>query len=104
MTGLTDNFIAIPERYELGQNYPNPFNPKTTISYALPEDAYVDIGIYNVAGQKVRTLVSEEQDAGYKKVIWDSRDDSGKAVTSGVYIYRMKAGVFKETKRLVLLK
>ena len=85
-------------------NYPNPFNPSTTIRYALSQDAYVTLKIYNVLGQLVATLVDEPQTAGYKSVVWNGRNDSGAGVASGMYIYRLVAGNFVQTKRTLLLK
>jgi hypothetical protein len=104
-TGIDDQIeLDVPTRYDLSQNYPNPFNPETTIRYALPEKSNVDLAIYNVQGQLVRTLVSEAKEAGYYKVIWDGTDDRGKAVPSGMYIYTMKTDNFEKVRRLVMLK
>ena len=86
-------------KYELSQNYPNPFNPQTMIRYGLPEDAQVRLVVYNVAGQKIKTLVNEEQEAGYHECIWDGKD-----VASGIYFYRLQAGDFVQTRKMVLLK
>ncbi len=94
----------LPEGFGLHQNYPNPFNPDCEISYTLPTDADVSLSIYNLLGQKVRTLVDEYQPAGHKIVHWDGADDNGNKVASGIYFYRLKAGDYTETKKMILMK
>jgi hypothetical protein len=93
-----------PQNFSLFQNYPNPFNPRTSIRYALPQDARVKLVIYNVMGQKVKTLVDEEQSAGYKTVWWDGRDNRGDQVASGVYFYRLEADSFSQVRKMMLIK
>jgi len=93
------NNNIFPENFSLSQNYPNPFNPKTTISYQLPIDSFIELSIYSVLGQKIETLVSEPQQAGIHNFEWDA---SG--LTSGVYFYQLKAGKNVETKKLILLR
>jgi flagellar hook assembly protein FlgD len=93
-----------PDVYRLAQNYPNPFNPTTGISYDIPEKADVFIGVYNVTGQLVKTLVNEEQDAGYYKVEWNGTDEADNKVSSGVYFYRMITDEYSDVKRMTLLK
>jgi flagellar hook assembly protein FlgD len=90
--------------YSLSKNYPNPFNPTTTIDYTIPEAGKVNLVIYNTAGQKVRTLVNQTQDAAYYKVVWDGRDDSGMSVASGIYFYRLSADKFSKIEKMTLLK
>ena len=94
----------IPKATTLLDNYPNPFNPSTSIQYALSEDVDVTLTIYSMLGQVVATLVDEPQTAGYKSVVWNGRNDAGATVASGIYIYRITAGTFTETKRMLLLK
>ncbi|MEW6051724.1 MAG: T9SS type A sorting domain-containing protein [Candidatus Zixiibacteriota bacterium] len=94
----------LPYRFELSQNYPNPFNPVTTIEYSLPERNHVVIEVYNVIGQKVRTLVNCEEPAGSYSVLWDGISSSGETVSTGVYFYRFQAGTHVETKKMLLLK
>ena len=103
VTGLGD-LNALPTTYEVSQNYPNPFNPSTTIKYQLPEISNVKLVIYNVLGQKVRTLLSDRIEAGYHSVVWDGRNDEGRAVASGIYIYKFEAGNFNRTMKLMMLK
>ena len=86
------------------QNSPNQFNDRTVISYTLPSDAKVKLTIYNVRGQKVKTLVDEFQTAGAKRVIWEGTNQNSDKVASGVYFYRLEAGNIKATKRMVLVK
>lgn len=89
----------LPEQFSLNQNYPNPFNPSTVISYNVAKSAHVNISVYNMLGQKVATLVNETQNAGSKQVRFDAQN-----FTSGVYIYRIEAGSFIDSKRMVLIK
>ena len=77
----------LPEEFALGQNYPNPFNPSTQIRYALPVQSKVTIVIYNMLGGKVRTLVNDYQDAGYRNILWNATNDIGAPVSAGMYIY-----------------
>ncbi len=100
-TGLNSPEIlwAIPRDYSLLQNYPNPFNPVTQIKYALPKDCNVKLTIYNILGQKVATLVDGKQKAGYKIAKWDAG-----SLSSGIYLYRLKAGDFMQTRKMVVLK
>lgn len=95
-----------PQSFTLEQNYPNPFNSATTIRYELPEVASIHLTIYDLAGQKVRTLVQGYQEAGFYSVVWDSRDGSGRLAASGMYLYRLEAldRGFAETKRIMLLR
>jgi len=93
-----------PRSFALFQNVPNPFSGNTVIKYALPKDVDVELTVYNVAGQRVRTLVNGRQRAGYKAIEWDGRDDAGRRVAPGVYFYRMKAGKFEATRKLTLLR
>jgi hypothetical protein len=95
---------VLPAKFELAQNYPNPFNPDTKIEFAVPQKSQVDLVIYNVMGQKVRTLISDELDAGWKQVTWDGKDDSGNTVSSGIYLYKLNAGEFVDSKKMTLVK
>jgi len=91
-----------PGGFRLSQNYPNPFNPVTTIVYRLAKPSRVTLEIYNSLGQRVRMLVNETQTSGEHLVRWDGRDDAGQAVTSGMYVYRLKAGDFLESRPMIL--
>jgi len=99
-----EDFGQFPREFALSQNYPNPFNPITVIEYALPKASEVKIQIYNILGQKVRSLVDEPQEPGYKRVHWDGKDDRGNEVSSGVYFYRIVAGDFVKSKKMTVLK
>jgi hypothetical protein len=93
-----------PKDFELYQSYPNPFNNQTVIRYDLLKSSQVTLTIYNILGQRVKTLVEGYQEAGSKSVSWDGKDARGKDLTSGIYFYQLKAGEFTQTKRMVLLK
>ncbi|MCK6619852.1 MAG: carboxypeptidase regulatory-like domain-containing protein [Calditrichaceae bacterium] len=95
---------SLPEEFVLEQNYPNPFNPSTTIRFALPEASQVSLKIYNARGQLVRTLVSGNYESGVHEIRWDARNDLGETVSSGMYFYRMQAGNFVESRKMVLLR
>ncbi|MBD3257379.1 T9SS type A sorting domain-containing protein [candidate division GN15 bacterium] len=95
---------GLPLSYALGQNYPNPFNPVTTIGYTLPQRSHVTIDVYNLLGRQVRTLVDREVAAGSFTVSWDGTNADGKQVSTGVYLYRFRAGDHVETKKMVLMK
>jgi hypothetical protein len=94
----------IPPDFALRQNYPNPFNPTTTITYSLPEAARVQLDIYNLKGQLVKTLVNGDEPAGMHSVVWDGRDSNNAAVASGVYFYRVSTPQATQTKRMLLMK
>jgi len=98
------DYVQLPKEFDLRQNYPNPFNPTTVIEYALPKASEVKIHIYNILGQKVRSLVDEPQEPGYKTIHWDGKDDNGNEGSSGVYFYRIEAGDFVKCKKMTLLK
>ena len=86
------------------QNYPNPFNPVTTLRYDLPEEAHVNINIYDMMGRIINNLVSRQQTAGYKSVLWNATNNAGQPVSAGLYLYTIEAGGFRESKKMVLLK
>jgi flagellar hook assembly protein FlgD len=98
---VTEN---VPTTFSLSQNYPNPFNPMTTIDYSLPEQSQVTLEVFNVLGQRVKTLADMVQPAGRHRIVWDGKDDQGKDVASGIYFYRLEAGEFTDSKRMVILK
>ena len=98
------NAINNPEKFRLNQNYPNPFNPTTSLAYSLPEDALVNITIYDMMGREVKTLVSAEQIAGFKSIQWNATNNAGQPVSAGLYLYTIQAGQFRQTKKMVLLK
>ena len=95
---------AVPNEFKLDSNYPNPFNPTTTITYHLPKAAHVSLSVYNVAGQRVAELVSSQQSEGIHQAVWDGRDAAGVPVASGLYLYRIEAGTFTQTRKMTLLK
>ena len=95
---------ALPKKIVLSQAYPNPFNPATTISYHLLEANHVRVDIYDMIGNKVRTLVSQTQNAGTKSYQWNATNDLGQSVSAGMYIYTIQAGDFIQSKKMVLLK
>jgi flagellar hook assembly protein FlgD len=99
-----DPGAVLPDGFELSQNYPNPFNPVTTIEYSVMRRGHVAIEIYNVLGQRVRTLVDETKSAGTYRVEWDGNDEAGRPVTSGVYLYRFTTGEVTETKKMLLVR
>jgi hypothetical protein len=103
-TGILLQASEIPINYQLSQNYPNPFNPSTMINYQLPKANEVELSIFNVLGQKVVTLVSERQPAGSYRVQWNGRDKLGNTLVSGIYIYKLQAGSFIQTRKMTLIK
>jgi len=112
-TKLNDNIVnnlsavkikEIPAQFAISQNYPNPFNPTTSIKFAIPENVNVNLEVYNMLGQKVKTLINGEQEAGYYTVNWDGTNEFGSKVSSGIYIYRIIAGKNVSTMKMNLLK
>jgi len=96
--------ITIPTQFELLQNYPNPFNPETRIEFALPEEQNVRLEVYDISGRRIRTLVDQKMSAGLHQVNWNGENDYGNQVGSGVYIYRMNAGTYESSKKMMLLR
>jgi len=95
---------ALPTVYGLSQNFPNPFNPSTTITYSVPKTSRVELCVYNMAGQKVRTLVNSTQAASFYKVVWNGKNDFGQSVASGIYFYKLVAGDYSKVVKMNLIK
>ncbi len=105
LTSIGDEKEVLPKAYSLNQNYPNPFNPSTTISFALVKTGKVNLTVYNVIGQKVVTLLNNEQmTAGTHMTKWNGLDGNGHSVASGVYFYKLQAGKFTAVKKMILMK
>jgi hypothetical protein len=99
LTGLQNNNGSVPSAYSLLQNFPNPFNPETKINYAIPKAGLVKIVVYDLLGAEVSTLVNENMEAGYHNVTFN-----GTNFASGVYFYKITAGEFTATKKMLLVK
>jgi hypothetical protein len=99
-----DGHTAVPKQFLLYDNFPNPFNPVTTIQYDLSKNTYVKLVVYDLLGKEVKTLADGFESAGFKVAEWNARDNFGKPVRSGIYFYRIHAGAFSETRKMVLLK
>jgi hypothetical protein len=116
VTGVEDDFSQVPVGFTLEQNYPNPFwseatsparsggNPQTIIRYQLPKTTQVVLKIYNTSGQEVRTLLNARQSVGMNSVVWDGRDQFGKEVSSGIYIYRLQTGESIQSRKLSFVR
>jgi len=96
--------LATPASFQLCQNYPNPFNPDTRINFDIPQKATVTLAIYDLQGRRIRTLIQGEKAAGHYVAVWNSRTNSGEKVPSGVYVYRLTAGDYVSSKKMILLK
>jgi hypothetical protein len=106
---LNDGNIAVrdvvrPIAFSLHQNVPNPFNPRTTLRFSVPEASAVRLAVYDVNGRMVRTLISGERAAGMHEVTWDGTDDVGRAVASGVYVYRLTTDADVAVRKMVLVR
>ncbi|HAL55473.1 MAG TPA: hypothetical protein DCP63_03060 [Bacteroidetes bacterium] len=105
ITGVSDGDGLLPTEFSLGQNFPNPFNPITSLSFALPKEEPVTLEVYNMLGVKVRTLIGGGTvSAGFHTIAWDGTNDAGVGVPSGVYLYRIHAGLHRATKKMTLMK
>ena len=103
--GVKDNEqLGIPEDFDLFQNHPNPFNPSTNIRYTLSRETHVVLKIYNIHGQKIRTLINGSQRAGILSVTWDGMDDHGTKASSGIYVYQITMGDVARSKKMVLIQ
>ena len=99
LTGIENNIVSIPSKYELSQNYPNPFNPATNIKFQIPEAGFTTLKVYDILGNEVATLVSEKRDAGSYEANF-----SGERLSSGVYYYKLTSGSFTDTKKMLMIK
>ena len=93
-----------PSKFELGQNYPNPFNPSTNIKFDIAQNSHVSITIFNLAGQKVSTLINRPLNTGSYTITWHGLDDNGYQLPSGMYFYEMRTPSYQSIKKLVLVK
>ena len=101
---ISDDDAVIPKSFELAQNYPNPFNPTTIIKYYVETKGHVQLTIYNILGQEVKTLVDSDMGIGWQETFWDGTNQNGSEVASGVYFYRMTACDFVDSKKMLLMK
>ena len=93
-----------PNDFHVHQNYPNPFNPVTSITYQIPFDADVNITIYDMSGRVIKTLLDGKQSAGHKSILWNAKDNKNEPVSAGIYLYTIKAGNYRKTRKMVLIK
>ena len=103
-TAVAEAEGIVPEKFALAQNFPNPFNASTTIAFQLALPSQVELSIYSISGQRVRTLISDSLPAGHHRLQWDGHNDRGEPVASGAYLYQLLAGDFAATRQLMLLK
>jgi len=103
-TSVQETAAEIPATFELEQNYPNPFNPETSIKYHLPVRTNVTLRIYNALGQEIRTLVNTLQDGGVYSATWDGKDNNGRQLSTGLYLFRLEAGDFVMTRKMAMVK
>ena len=105
-TGISqeDQSSGLAESFRLDQNYPNPFNPTTTIKFSLPHASRITLHVYDILGRQVTTLMDGQMPAGRHRLIWDGTNDAGQTVSSGIYFYRLTAGKFVQTKRMLLIR
>ena len=99
-----DKEKLVPDHYALAQNYPNPFNPLTQIKYSIPKGGLVELVVYDVLGREVRRLINTKLQAGNHIAVWDGKNHFGEHVGTGMYFYRLKAGKFLKTRKMILLK
>ncbi len=104
LTTSSKNASSLPTTFTLNQNYPNPFNPETTIDYYVAQGSHVELAIYNLLGDKIKTLVSGYQAAGNYSIKWRADSDDGSLVASGVYFYKLTAGDYTDSKKMTLMK
>jgi hypothetical protein len=103
-TAVEKENTTLPKTTQLYGNYPNPFNPTTTLKYDLAKSGHVSLVIYNMLGQKIRTLIDANKAAGYHTIQWDGSNDAGVKVSSGIYLYTFKADGYNQTKKMILIK
>jgi hypothetical protein len=99
VTSIESMSNFLPDEFSLEQNFPNPFNPSTTIEFSLPKPAFVTLKVYNLLGEEVATLVAEQRPAGIHRFYWNVR-----GLASGVYLYRLEAGNYVQSKKLILMQ
>ena len=106
ITSIENNIAAVPDQFMLYQNYPNPFNPSTRIEYVVPSNEFVTLSVFDILGNKIADLVDEEQSAGKYSVTFDAVNIpiNKTALSSGIYIYRLQAGSFSQSRTMILLK
>lgn len=104
VVGIARNEQHLPQAFQLYQNYPNPFNPVTTLRFEIPAFTYVKLEIYDLLGRKVQRLVNEKLQPGRYEILWNGRDNSGNQVASGIYFYRITAGNFVKTRKMILMR
>jgi uncharacterized repeat protein (TIGR01451 family) len=104
VTSVDKEFATPPDEYQLSQNHPNPFNPETHIQFAIPTAGHVSLNVYDIQGKLIRSLVNARKSAGTYSVTWDSRDNNGIKLTSGVYFYRISSNDFIMTRKMILMK
>jgi len=100
----SDDVTVTPNAELLGQNYPNPFNPTTSIAYNMLEEGNISIEVFNIKGQKVKTLINEHMTIGDYTIVWEGTNDNNQKVSSGIYFYKMKSGNYSSTKKMILMK
>ena len=96
--------FGILSNFHLSQNYPNPFNPETEINFQILNEERVTLVIYNLLGQKIRTLIDTQMATGYHTIKWDGRNNVGNTVVSGIYLYVIQTGKFFDVKKMVLMQ
>jgi hypothetical protein len=96
--------VPLPSRYALMQNFPNPFNARTVIDFQLPVNERVSIDVYDVLGRRVKTLLDENRNSGYHRIVWDGKDEKGYEVASGIYLCLLISGDFFEVKKMIILR
>ncbi len=104
MVGISSNNNSVPKKFALYQNYPNPFNPSTVIGFDVALRTSITLRIFNILGQEVRTLVNAELSPGHDLITWDGKNNDGASVNSGIYICELRAGDFRDAKKLALVK